>query len=683
MWRFPLDHEVVIAKQFYSCKSTLSEADALRAEKFIRTLSDGPSESDLGLEPLGDSAVSGFWAARLGKNTQLLLHRDNSRVTVLYAGTFDEVNTWATSRRISRHPVTGARQLVVEPSVLGDKPDPAPAITVAPLDFSQYHRDYLLSLGVPEEWISKVQSVQDKAQFWQVHSAMPEEAAENLYTLALGELPQPIKLPTDPRVMSLDEKRRFFLVQDLAELQRMLCLPFREWMLYLHPSQRNIVDGDFNGPVKITGMAGTGKTVVAIHRARVLAQRKRRVLLTSYTNRLCSDIDQRLTSLCTADEASLITVRTVDSTALTLLRTIEPRAAWIPDDEAVKLFDELRPKGTRRKALEFLLQEWTLVIGAQGLMTWEDYRDALRTGRCIPLTVEQRSEIWKWVDPVLKKLTKQGRLPWGMICRKVRDLLESGKLQSPYDAVVVDEVQDLNSQEIAFLAALAADRRDLMLIGDAGQRIYPGGFSLRSLGIEVRGRSRRLTVNYRTTAEIERYADQIRGRTVDDLDDGSEDSHESHCLLRGPEPILYGAESFEEENKYVVQTICDLVNRGIAPEEIGVLARTTRHYYYFLRDLTEKGIPAFEANKVANAHPGVHCSTMHGAKGLEFRYVFIVGCREDVVPAKFELKEYDDPTELEAALQRERNLLYVSITRARDQVYITWTGKPSRFLSAP
>jgi superfamily I DNA/RNA helicase len=287
-----------------------------------------------------------------------------------------------------------------------------------------------------------------------------------------------------------------------------------------------------------------------------------------------------------------------------------------------------------------------------------------------------------WAD-----LDAENRTTWAGLCRLATEQISQGRIPTPYDSVIVDEVQDLQPSAIQLVAALGGKGRDgIMLVGDAGQRIYPGGFSLRSLGIDVRGgRSRVLRINYRTTEEIQRLADRLLGSAGDDLDEGTESRRGTVSLLRGPEPTLQGFATENEERAFLADTVRSLVSSGLAPNEIAVFARTKRVGEQIVEGLLAANIPAQvlgeeDGEDEGADEAGVTVSTMHGAKGLEFKAVVVASCDDQKLPNAFVLKSLTDPQEREAAIAQERRLLYVSMTRARDEVFVTWTGAPSPFV---
>ncbi len=680
--------QILVAITFFESKAELPVSEARRIDNFIQKMISNPANPGIGLERLTDGADANMWSARVSQDLRAILHHDGNRYTLLHVNHHDAAYDWAKRRRIRPHPTTGAIQIVVLPEVQ-DVTQPTPSTPSLEcqdpnLNFGRFTTEYLLRLGVPEEWVPVVQRVRSESDFWPIHAKLPEEPAELLYALALGEAVTPPKCiaPEAGVQANPDNLRRLHVVSGSEELQALLTQPFEAWRLYLHPSQRYLTEGDFHGPVKVTGAAGTGKTVVAMHRARHLSRQGKRVLLTTFSKRLSQDIEKRVGDLCSLEERNRIRVSTVHSQALAVLRKVQPGVQGRNSDFTRKTLEETLPEHLMGFAKQFLFEEWQYLVDQQGMASLEEYTEAPRIGRGTPLGPGDRERVWSLFAPAVEELLDADLLPWSFVCRRAREAIESERIEKPFDAVVIDEVQDLNAQEIRFLAALALQvPNSLMLIGDAGQRIYPGGFSLRSLGIETRGRSRTLQINYRTTREIARAASHLRGKAVDNLEEG-EETTPNQDLLSGDAPILKGFQRYEEEQQFVGSEIARLIDGGTAPAQIALFSRTKRKRWWFEQELRQRGIPFVMPDQPKQEGTGndVFVSTMHGAKGLEFRYVFIVGCQQGDVPAKVAMDMAADRAEKDAVFQREKNLLYVSMTRAREQLYITWTGRRSEFL---
>lgn len=680
----------IIGKSFYVSLNQLDPADQARVNKFIPRFMENPENPGTSLERVTDAKDLKIWSARISRSLRAILHKDGGRAFLLYVGQHDDAYDWAARRRVEAHPVTGAVQIVetvesVEETLAALPRDASSEILFPP---DQYDNSYLLSLGLPVDWLPTIRRLTSDDELEVVMARLPEEVGERLLGLFVGEVVTPPK-PTPigaPIERNPDTLRRFFVVQDDADLADVLSQPLEAWIRFLHPSQRAMVDSSFAGPAKVTGSAGTGKTVVALHRARALARQGKHVLLTSYVKQLCRNLERQLAVLCRPEVAARIQVGTVHQQAFQIARTADAKIRAAEDAELRRLLTKNRERSGVEADDAFLRSEWTNVIDRQGITSWDAYREADRRGRGRPLTVRDRERLWQVFGGVWEDLAAAHRTTWAGLCRQATEQLEQGRVPSPYDSVLVDEVQDLQPSAIQLLAALGGKGRDgLLLVGDAGQRIYPGGFSLRSLGIDVRGRSRVLRINYRTTAQIQRAADRLLGFTADDLDEGSESRRGTTSLLRGPDPTVRGFASDAEELAFLAETIRRLVDGGLALREIAVFART-RKLGEKLRDgLREDGLAAQflgegDEDGAEGVEAGVHVSTMHGAKGLEFKAVFVAACDARRVPNAFVLEQFDDPAEREVALAQERSLLYVSMTRARDEVFVTWSGEPSPFL---
>ena len=256
-----------------------------------------------------------------------------------------------------------------------------------------------------------------------------------------------------------------------------------------------------------------------------------------------------------------------------MAREVDSQLAPADEERIAKLIERFRDFGGAQFDKDFF-SRMDGRCGEPGNPYWDEYRDAQRTGRGRGLQVRERQAIWKVFEQVYEELADKRLAPWTLICRKAAEAIQTGRVQSPFDAVVIDEVQDLKPQEIRFLAVLAdKNPGNLMLIGDAGQRIYPGGYSLRSLGIDVRGRSHVLRINYRTTEQIRRFADRILPESADDLDGGTETRKGTKSLLKGPAPTLRGFTTPKEQDAFVAEHVHRLLGQGLQPREIAVFAR--------------------------------------------------------------------------------------------------------------
>ena len=677
---------VIIDDDFFDFHSRLTGNETARVVAFLQKFRQNPAHPGISLHPVDKTKADNLWSARITQDLRAILYKDGDTWAVLYADHHDDAYAWAERRTIGRHPTSGSFQIVEIPEVVREEePEVVPQpVYQVPAMFADHADDYLLSLGVPENWLPTIREIRTEDQLIRVGVKLPTAVADRLIALSCGELvtPPPPVAPEQPITESPDTHRDFFVVESEADLNAILNAPMERWIAFLHPSQRELVEGSYSGPAKVSGSAGTGKTVVAMHRARFLARRGERVLLTSFVRTLCENLERNLALFCTPAELENITVSTVHHQALTLLQTVNPVMEPIANQPLEKLLDRHRLRNAPEYPKDFVQNEWDQVIRMQGISTWPEYRRAQRTGRGVGLSIKERKRLWRVFEDVMADLISRDALDWPGMCIEARKLLDAGEVRSPYTAVIVDEVQDLKPPDLRFLQALCRDNPgNLMVCGDTGQRIYPGGFSLSSLGIEVRGRSRILRINYRTTRQIRVFADTLLGMESDDMDGGVESRTAVRSLRTGPSPMLRGYPSRADEETALVESLRQRIAGGMRPDAIGVFARTNSEVKKIGELLEAASLPWREmSDSDAPATPAIMVGTMYRAKGLEFKAVFIGNCSDGAFPSTSILGRIEDPVEKEAALQRMKRLLYVTMTRARDELTISWTGKPSAFL---
>lgn len=675
---------IALADTFLSSLISLARGEQKSAAEFVEKFQRNPAQPGVSLERITQTKNDNLWSARVTQGLRAVIHKDSDLWNLLYVGQHDDAYSWARRRTIERNPHTGTLQVVVAPETAAELIAQTPATPDAKPLFQQYKDDYLLSLGLPDTWLPTIRMIVSDDQLLQVIQDLPEEVAERLLDLSYGNLvTPPLPVPANvPAIQGEDSQRRFYVVEDSDELLRMLSAPMAKWIGFLHPSQKKLVTGKFSGPTKVTGSAGTGKTVVAMHRARHLARQGKNVLLTSYVGTLCDNIRENLKYLCSPDELSRITVDTVHAQALQLARAAGERPTIIDDQDIAKLIDQFH-WGACPLDARTLQSEWTEVIQAQAIRTWDQYRDANRKGRGQALGAKDRKLVWQVFEQVLQRLSQNQMCDWSSLCQRAREIIQTHKARSKFNAVIVDEIQDLRPQEIRFLASLAKDERDgLMLVGDGGQRIYGNKLTLKSLDVDVRGRSFILKINYRTTAQIRSFADSLLANERDDLDEGWEDRSHTKSLLKGPEPVLDGFKSPEEQLDFVTRSISDVIKQGVTPQDIAIFARTNELLVPFEKALKTKKIEYRQLKKESSGPItlGVNLGTMHRAKGLEFKVVFVVDASREYLPLPVALRTLKDPGDRQDAIEKEKHLLYVSITRARDEVFITWVGRPCEFV---
>ncbi|TVQ16942.1 MAG: DNA helicase, partial [Leptolyngbya sp. DLM2.Bin15] len=460
-------------------------------------------------------------------------------------------------------------------------------------------------------------------------------------------------------------------------------------------SQRKLVEKDWSGPVRVLGGAGTGKTVVAMHRAKWLAQNRftdpsDRILFTTFTKNLTVDIAANLKTICAPDLMRRIQVVNLDSWVAEFLRQegVETKIAY--SNLTDKLWEEAYTLSPVELGLplDFYKNEWQDVVLSQGCQTQRDYLQARRVGRGTRLSRSQRQEIWPVFEEYRNLLLAQNlREPDDAFRDAARLIANRGPESLPYKAVIVDEAQDMSPAAFELLRAIAGDPRhnDLFIVGDAHQRIYGKVVTLSHCGIDIRGRSKKLRLNYRTTDEIRRWATAVlEGITVDDLDGGTDSLKEYRSLVHGDAPVVKGFATSEDELKFLKQTLTNIQTNESILSGVCLTFRTNTLMEKFEIALKNMGMPVKRIHRDQPDNPledGIRIGTMHRVKGLQFNYVFLPALNAEVLPLQAGLDQCADDTAQQHFINGERSLLHVAATRAKKQVLVSYYGQPSPFLN--
>lgn len=661
-----------IARSFLPALLRLEPREQSLTMGFLQKFVEEHIRTGLRLERVNRSKISNLWSARITQELRAILYQEGDTYLVLHVDHHDAAYAWAERRQLYREEASNRLQIVetLEHRVEVEVPVGVPV----PLSlFAGYEDSYLLSLGVPVEWVPAVRAVRDADQLLSVCMSLPEEVAESLLDVADGKVVTPPHPTATPTMLHADAGRRYYIVQGQDELARALEGSLEAWMLFLHPDQRQIVEGVFSGPAQVRGAAGTGKTVVALHRARELARREAKVLLATFTRALADNLSRSLDRLCTPSERSRIEVSTLHRQALRLSQFVRPDLAPLSDADLVPLLREASQALGSSQSTALALSEWHGVIRPGGITEWSAYRDVSRVGRGQPLSIRERHEIWRVIAKARDLAWPRKRLDWAGICGVARRALEEGRVANPFHAVLVDEVQDFGTAELQLVRALSRETPGhLMLFGDAGQRIYGRHSDLAPAQIDVAGRVFELRTNYRTTDAICRAAEALRGLVPDE-------ASRSRSLLRGPEPVLREAATTEDEVAFVLGELDRWRAQGIRPDEVAVVARVEDRLTPLREALVSSGVATCALLDDVGAN--IRIGTIHGAKGLEFKAVAIIGCEDETIPYRYAVESHTDPLDREVQLRQERHLLYVGMTRAREELTISWVGMPSRWLT--
>jgi superfamily I DNA/RNA helicase/mRNA-degrading endonuclease RelE of RelBE toxin-antitoxin system len=688
--------EFRIADTFTDSLGRLTAQEQKAAKTTAFDLQLDPTSNGLSFHKLDRAKDANFWSVRVNADIRIIVHRTASSILLVYVDHHDDAYKWAERRKIERHPTTGAMQLVEvrerveEVEIFKPKEvaaTPVPAAKSSPPLFDNLRKFELMAFGVPEEWVNDVRTATEDTLF-DIIEHLPLEAQEALLKLAVGEKPQPpepVPAEADPFAHP-DAQRRFRVLTNADELRQALDYPWDKWAVFLHPAQADLVERSFAGPTRVSGSAGTGKTIVALHRAAHLARANpsSTVLLTTFSKPLANALRSKLASLVGNEPqvSARIVVKAVSAVGYDLFsqRFGQPQIAPAPLIKSLIGKAATEVEG-HKFTTQFLIGEWNDVVDAWQLRSWEDYRDVSRLGRKTRIGGKQRETLWAIFERVRSGLAERGVVTWSDIFGR---LAESLILSSPrpYDFAVIDEAQDLGVAEARFFAALAAGCGDgLFFAGDLGQRIFQQPFSWKALGLDVRGRSFTLRINYRTSHQIRTYADRLLPSTVSDVDGNTEGRRGTVSMFDGPPPVVMACTDVDHECRLVSGWISDRVKEGCSPREIGVFVRSDAELIRARAATKAAGARAVELSEKVEAEDGaVAIGTMHFAKGLEFRSVVVMACDDEVIPQSDRIESVADNADLEEVYNTERHLLYVACTRARDHLFVTGVKPVSEFL---
>ena len=627
---------------------------------------------------------------------------------LLYVDHHDAAYKWAERRKLAVNPVTGAMQVVVVEEVTTSEyavrevgvtkveverlPAKAELSKEPTLIYAELSDRELMSLGVPQEWLERIRAVVSEIELDSLQESLPVEAYEGLFLLAAGDTIEQVLSSRETRVdktintedfaaaLSTPESQsRFVIVDDDEAMLAIMNAPLAQWRIFLHPTQHKLAGGDRSGPVRVLGGAGTGKTVLAMHRAKWLAEQRtpdgKKVLFTTFTKNLATDIEDNLKTLCSPKTMAKIEVRNLDAWVHGYMRSRKLEHKIVYDrskDGALQAWQIAMAAKDSSVDLpvNFYEQELEQVVLAQGVTTRDEYRTVRRTGRGVILSRAKRDAIWPVFEEYRGQLTSRKLKEVDDAYREIASLLElkdgEGKLLA-YSAIVIDETQDLGPQALKLLRAMIPrEANDLFFVGDGHQRIYTRNRAAMSkCGIDIRGRSRKLYLNYRTTDEIRRAAvAMLEGCEIDDLDEGHDETRRYKSLSHGPVPLVVDAKGMEETVSRAIANVKKWRNEDADGQVTStcVIASSQAVRDSLAKQFSSVGFvtSVIDASQNLSADAkAVHFATMHRAKGLEFDRVIVVA------PASY----LGDPLETEA----QRKLIYVALTRAKRDALVVKT----------
>lgn len=700
-----LKPKVALSQDFLLQLSRIPSGVQAKVMKWALQFQTDPMSPGINYENIHRARDPNLKSVRIDRDWRGIVFKPTSGdvYMLVYVAHHDDAYRWAENRKIAINPVTGAMQLVVLEEVVEpvpaandvSEPVPTPAaisLPATPPLFAGLSDRELMSLGVPEEMLPRVRAVTDDAQLDALQTRLPVEGYEGLFLVAAGDTVSQVLTARETRVdRSVDtqdfatalgtpeSQSRFFIVDDDEALQAVLNAPLAQWRVFLHPTQNKLAVSDRSGPMRVLGGAGTGKTVLAMHRARWLAEHRTpeggKVLFTTFTRNLATDIQQNLRTLCSASILARIEVKNLDAWVHGFMRSqrLEHRIVYDRKKAGAKLaWDTAMAERDSSLDLpdDFYEQEWEQVVLAQGITTRDEYRVVRRIGRGGILSRAKRDAVWPVFEEYRGQLTSRKLKEVDDAYREIAALLQPDKVKDlGYSAIVVDETQDFGPQALKLLRAMIAPGpNDLFFVGDGHQRIYSRHRAAMSkCGIDIRGRARKLYLNYRTTDEIRRQAVALlEGCEIDDLDDGHDETRRYKSLSHGEPPEMVTAEGIEGAAQAAIGFVRSLwvaVAEGEEPASVCVIASSEKHREALTTQMKVAGIDCVTITADSNhaeARNVAHVATMHRAKGLEFDAVVVVA------PDAY----FGNPEESAA----QRKLMYVALTRAKRAAMLVRVG---------
>lgn len=693
-----LSPTVAIGDSFLKSMMALPEKIIKKSRETITKFQHGPTSPGLNYEKIRNVKDPRLRSIRIDQNYRCIVLKSEKGDTyiLLWVDKHDEAYNWAQNRTCGVNAQTGAIQVVeveetaavVEEIETKEKPstDTRPGL------FEPFSDSDLEQIGATEGLLPPIRAVKDAQDLEMLEKSFPTQLYDALFLLACGESFEEVlkELGIDEEkhfepddfeeALKLDtNKQHYVAITDDAELEAILNEPLAKWRVFLHPSQRKLVRARFNGPARVLGGAGTGKTVVAMHRAKYLAsqcQDNERILFTTFTKSLIVDIKRNLQKICSYDEIRKIEVIHLDAWCHNFLKSRNYKhdvAYGTPNHPLqAQLWEQaLEELEANHISSEFLREEWDKVIQYHDLTSLAEYARIPRTGRRGRLSRLQRKAIWP-VFAEYRTLLEENQLwePADMF-RAARSILEANDLDAGYRHIIVDEIQDFHPQAFRLLRAMAPPDRftqnDLFLVGDGHQNIYGHHVVLGQLGINIRGRGRRLRLNYRTPEETRRWASALlAGVEISDLDGSHDDEIGYRSIISGPDPLFRPATSFGREIESIRNWISGIRSEG-QDRVICVAARTNKECQNYAQALEDSGLETLRLTATAHDDDDpapIRVATMHRIKGLEFDHVCLAGL-EGMNWGSMDAER----------TEREKCLLHVAATRTKNSLLVTASEK--------
>lgn len=695
--------KVAISTDFLTSFAQLPKVQQGKVNKFISIFQKDPMASGINYEKIITALDPNMRSVRIDQAYRgiVLKPKEGKVYMLLWVDHHDQAYDWAARHRCSINAETGSIQVVEtiqseQVNAIGDIDTYG-----LPGSFDELKDRELVKLGVPESLLSLVKNVHNELELDSIENRLPIEAYEALFMYMAGtrydEIINEREHPTSPIDVedystALEReytKSRFYVADDEFELSKMLDAPLEKWRVFLHPSQNKLVKGNKNGAVRILGGAGTGKTVVALHRAKWLSKhisKSQKILFVTFTKNLAADISENLKKICGNEEFNKIEVVSIDKWVNQFLKSVNYKPRILYGVKDLKLWESGLSHINSALGLtkQFYFDEWKRVIQPQNIRTVDEYAKASRIGRGTRLTRPDRYKIWPVFEEYRNTLKTHNYIEVDDAYREAAELISKSNNLLPYGSIIIDEAQDMSPQAYQLLRSIVPEGiNDLFITGDGHQRIYgKNKVVLSQCGINIKGRSKKLRVNYRTTEEIRSWAVRLlEGKEIDDLDGGVDTNAGYKSLTHGDFPNIKIFKTSDEQSTYLAEYLQSIDDRPL--NEVCIVTRTNAEVEKIEKSLKKNDIKTkiIDGNSHSViSYDTVQIATMHRVKGLEFNEIILVSMNEGLVPLESVLNKTGDDVEKRQTDLEERALVYVAITRAKTQAKILSYGAKSPYI---
>ena len=696
---------LLIGDKFFDSFIQLPRRIQREVVKFQNKFKENRKSSAINLESISTFKDQSLRTARITGKYRAIIGTIKGREDyyILWIDNHDEAMAWAENKTFEWNEVTNTPQLyTVETSEKEIESEPnwakiygyeEPEKTEAITSLSE---EELLKLGVPEKVLDGVHKINSISSLEKMEKRIPEDVFENLFYLLDGvpysEVIEEVEQSKESKDGDTLAFKRFYVEVDDELQRRMLEGDLEKWALFLHPSQRTLVNRDFNGEVKVTGGAGTGKTVAAMHRLKYLIDKYetgRKILFATYTNSLKRNLEVQIRKL--QIRGSQYDLFTIDAVAQRLGRSFGILGS---NSTITELSNSLKSKDIWDKVLEtevssfdvdFLDIETKEILYHYDIQDRRTYFNQTRFGRGTPITRKERLTVWNLFEKYQKYKTENEIIDRYELFNRVSNYLNANPEKRPYHHIILDEVQDCSNVEVRFIRSLAnRSENDLFLVGDPYQSIYSKKVVFSQAGVNIKGRrSKKLKVNYRTTEEIKKYAlSALKGINYKSFDEEEESLKGYISIFHGAVPLYETFRSKDEEYAYILKGIDEIIKNGrdLGLSDVVVATRTRDSYREIMSQLHNTNVDYFDVRDETGNRNGVHLCTFHSLKGLEYKAVILADVNDRTCPYKpYDFQDWSKEHK-ESYLKSEKSLLYTAMTRAILHLSITGTGQKSQLI---